>query len=372
MRGVWIMALLAWCTAAQAHKPSDSYLRVALQGSEVTGRWDVPLRDLDYVLGLDADGDGRLQWRELRQRENEIQAFMLSHLAIEADGRHCGVVSAPLKIADLADGPAASVGFAGRCATAPQRLTVRYGLFFEVDPQHRGLLQLRFEDTAYTGVFSPQRRALDFDRGVGGAWAAFIQYFRVGIFHIAIGLDHLLFLAGLLLPAVVWRQGGRWQAAPSARVALVEVVKVVSAFTVAHAATLSLASLDLLRLPTRLTESLVAATIVFAAVNNLVPMVRRRLWAVAFAFGLIHGAGYASVLGDLGLDAWTLVVALLGFNLGVEGMQLAVVALWVPLAYRLRHQAGYQWGVVGGGSLLVAALGTLWWVERTFNLRFAW
>jgi len=367
-----LVALLIWSLSAQAHKPSDSYLRIDMQGHELSGRWDVQLRDLDYVLGLDADGDGSLQWREVRQRENEIQAFMLSHLAVDADGQKCTLAPAPLEIADLSDGPAVSLVLAGECAGPPQRLTLRYGLFFDVDPQHRGLLQLRFEDTALTGVFSPQRRSLDFDLGIGSAAAAFVQYFRVGMFHIAIGLDHLLFLAGLLLPAVVWRQGGRWQTAATARVALIGVIKVVSAFTLAHAFTLSLASLDLLRLPTRLTESLVAATIVFAAANNLWPMVRRRLWVVAFVFGLIHGAGYASVLGDLGLNAWTLVVALLGFNLGVEGMQVAVAALWVPLAYRLRNQVGYQWGVVGGGSLLVAALGTIWFVERAFNLRFAW
>lgn len=372
MKFATLILLLMWALPGAAHKPSDSYLRIDVQGAELTGRWDVSLRDLDYVMGLDADGDGALRWGEVRQREQEIQALLLSHVAIEADAVRCTLAPQPLAIVELSDGPAVSLGLQGDCAAPPQRLTLRYGLFFDVDPQHRGLLQLRFEDTALTGVFAPQRRALDFDLGVSGGAAAFAQYFRVGVFHIAIGLDHLLFLAGLLLPAVVWRQGRGWQTAPNARSALLGVIRIVTAFTLAHAVTLSLASLDLLRLPTRLTESLVAATIVFAAVNNLWPMVRRRLWMVAFGFGLIHGAGYASVLGDLGLDAWTLFIALLGFNLGVEGMQVAVAALWVPLAYRLRGYAGYQRGVVGGGSMLVAALGAVWFVERAFNLRFGW
>jgi hypothetical protein len=361
--GLWL------ALPAHAHKPSDSYLRIELREAAVSGRWDVPLRDLDYAIGLDGDGDGALRWGELRAREREIQALLLSQLAVEADGARCTLAPAPLAVADLAEGPALSLAFAGDCPVVPQQLRLRYGLFFELDPQHRGLLQLQWDGRMQTGVFSPQRRALDFEAGVGSAWAAFVQYFRVGVFHIAIGLDHLLFLAGLLLPAVVWREGRAWRTVAHPREAFVGVVKVVTAFTLAHACTLTLASLDLLRLPTRLAESLVAATIVFAAVNNLQPMVRQGLWRLAFAFGLIHGAGYASVLGDLGLDPPTLALALLGFNLGVEGMQVAMAALFVPLSFQLRRQGFYQWGVVGGGSLLVAALGTVWLIERAFKLQ---
>lgn len=353
----------------QAHKPSDGYWRVDLRERTVSGRLDLPLRDLDYVMGLDADGDGLLRWGELRAREREVQALLLSRLAIEADGARCPLQAAPLALVDLAEGPAVSLAFEGECAVSPRRLRLRYGLLFEMDPQHRGLLQLQWQDRVQTGVFSPQRRTLEFEAGVGSAGAAFLQFFRVGVFHIAIGLDHLLFLAGLLLPAVVWREAGRWQTADRARDAFVGVVKVVTAFTLAHALTLTLASLELLRLPTRLAESLVAATIVFAAVNILRPMVRQALWRVAFLFGLIHGAGYASVLGDLGLDPLTLALALLGFNLGVEGMQVAVAALFVPLSFRFRKVPLYQWGVVGGGALLVAALGLLWFIERAFNLQ---
>jgi hypothetical protein len=369
VRGPSLLLGLLLTLPSFAHKPSDSYLRLEVRETTVSGRWDVPLRDLDYAMGLDADGDGLLRWGELRAREREVQALLLSQLAVEADGARCPLQAAPLAVVDLAEGPALSLAFAGDCPVVPQRLRLRYGLLFELDPQHRGLLQLQWGERMQTGVFAPQRRTLEFEAGVGSAGAAFLQFFRVGVFHIAIGLDHLLFLAGLLLPAVVWREGRGWRTADSAREAFVGVVKVVTAFTLAHALTLTLASLDLLRVPTRLAESLVAATIIFAAINILQPMVRQSLWRIAFAFGLIHGAGYASILGDLGLDTPTLALALLGFNLGVEGMQVAVAALFVPLSFQLRHFRFYQWGVVGGGALLVAALGTLWFIERAFNLQ---
>ena len=367
------MLFIACCAAsldAGAHKPSDSYLRLQVTDEVVAGRWDVSLRDLDYLMDLDADGDGFIRWGEIRQRERAIAAMLLGNVAIEADGQRCVLGGGPLNIIELADGAGISLPLSGRCPRSPSALTVRYGLLFEVDPQHRGLLQLDWDGTSHAGVFAPQRRSLTHGRDQSSVGATFAQFFVIGVRHIAIGLDHLLFLAGLLLPAVVWRARGGWHAADDARQALLGVVRIVTAFTIAHAFTLSLASLDVLRLPTRLTESLVAATIVFAALNNLWPMVRRRLWTVAFGFGLIHGAGYASVLGDLGLEGWMLVTALLAFNFGVEGMQVAVAALWVPLAYRLRHQPLYQWGVVGFGSLLVAMMGLVWLLERSLNLRF--
>ena len=110
-----------------------------------------------------------------------------------------------------------------------------------------------------------------------------------------------------------------------------------------------------------------ALTIVFAAMNNLVPVVTRRLWLVAFGFGLIHGAGYASVLSDLGLPPITLALALLAFNAGVEGAQIAVAAVTLPVAFWLRRYRWMQWCVLVPGALLVALLGVLWFLERALN-----
>lgn len=368
---VLLMLASLFCGAqVQAHKPSGSYLQLAITGAEVDGRWDIAVEDLDHALALDADGDGTLRWGELLEREDDIRAYVMSRLAAERGTERCTLQAGQLMLADLSDGPYVSLAINGQCTAATGRLTLRYGLLFDLDPQHRGLLQLRLETEPLTGVFAPDRRVLDFDPGLSSAASAFRQYFREGVFHIAIGLDHLLFLAGLLLPAVVWRERGRWITAPNLGNAMGGVIRIVTAFTIAHALTLTAASLGWLSLPTRLTESLVAATIVFAAINILHPMVRRRLWAVAFGFGLIHGAGYATQLGDLGLTAWTLTLALLGFNFGVEGTQVAVAAVFVPISFLLRRQPWYQWGVVAIGAVVVAALGGVWFVERAFNLRF--
>jgi len=145
-------------------------------------------------------------------------------------------------------------------------------------------------------------------------------------------------------------------------------VKIVTAFTVAHSITLSLAAVGLVTLPSRLVESVIAASVVFAAVNNLRGTIERRRWVMAFVFGLIHGFGFASVLADLGLPQEALLLALIGFNVGVELGQLAIVLAFVPLAFWLRNTKLYRVGILQAGSVLIALLASWWFVERAFDL----
>jgi HupE / UreJ protein len=149
-----------------------------------------------------------------------------------------------------------------------------------------------------------------------------------------------------------------------------EVLRIVTAFTVAHSITLSLATLGWVDLPSRLVEATIAASVVLAALNNVWPFFQGRRWMVAFGFGLIHGFGFASVLADLGLPRDALALALVGFNLGVEAGQLAIVAAFLPWAYALRQGVFYRRVVLWGGSLAIAAIAAAWFVERAFDLEF--
>ena len=192
----------------------------------------------------------------------------------------------------------------------------------------------------------------------------FDEYLRAGVWHIWSGIDHLLFLLSLLLPAVLLRRGNRWQAVPMAAPAFVNIVKVVTAFTLAHSITLSLAAFDVIRLPSRLTESVIAASIIIAALNNVFPRVTEGRWRIAFAFGLLHGFGFASVLAEMGLPTGARLVSLVAFNLGVEAGQLAVVLAIMPLAYLFRSTAFYRRGVMPWGSSAIACLALVWFVQR--------
>jgi hypothetical protein len=138
---------------------------------------------------------------------------------------------------------------------------------------------------------------------------------------------------------------------------------------VAHSITLSLAALSVIQLPSRLVESTIALSVVLAALNNLYPVVFGRRWVVAFCFGLIHGFGFASVLADLGLPQQTLLIALVGFNLGVETGQLAIVSAFLPLAYALRRSWVYRRVIFLGGSAAIVVVAGIWMIERMFNVK---
>ena len=363
---------LAWLTPAQAHKPSDSYLAISVSNDKVTGQWDIALRDLDFAIGLDADGNGEITWGEVRAKHAEIAAYALARLAIRSDGAACSIEPGAQQIDDHTDGAYTVLPLAIRCAKTPAQLAIDYTLFADLDPQHRGLLNLQALGQTRTAVLGPQAPTQSFELKAVSRWAQFIAYAREGVWHIWIGFDHILFLLSLLLPAVLlWRgrQGQQWQPAETFRQAFFDVFKIVTAFTLAHSITLSLATLGFVSLPSRWIESAIAASVVLAALNNVWPLFHRRRWMVAFGFGLIHGFGFASVLVDLGLPREALALALVGFNLGVEVGQLAIVALFLPLAFALRRTAFYRRTVMLGGSLLIAALAGVWLVERVFVVK---
>jgi HupE/UreJ protein len=262
--------------------------------------------------------------------------------------------------------------FTAQCTAAPKVLTVDYRLFAEIDPQHRGLLNLRAQGSTRAAILGGDAPIQRFTLGEQSNWKQFVDYGSEGVWHIWTGYDHILFLLSLLLPAVLVRStipGERWESTPSFRAAFVDVLKVVTAFTLAHSITLSLAALSIVSLPSRLVESCIAASVILAALNNVRPVVYRGRWMIAFFFGLIHGFGFASVLADLGLPQESLLLALVAFNVGVEVGQLAIVAAFLPIAYRLRTTRVYRREVLVAGSVGIVLIAGMWLAERAFNLR---
>ncbi|MSU34791.1 MAG: HupE/UreJ family protein [Pedosphaera sp.] len=377
--GFWLGILAAQTLCA--HKPSDSYLILEINvgvGSTIQGQWDIALRDLEIVLGLDADDDGSITWGEVRNRTNDISALALSRLRLAANGQTLRPEVTEHLIAEHSDGTFAVLRFQAATPMSATNLTVEYHLFFDHDPLHRGLCRFVDGTNTQTAVFSPEAPARDFAVGQPSQAHPLFDFVRDGIHHIWAGYDHILFLLALLLPAVLIQEGqrggirynGGQRPARSFHSALVSVVKVVTAFTVAHSITLSLAALEIVRLPSRWVESAIAISVIVAAINNLRPFFGDRAWSVAFGFGLVHGFGFASVLGDLGLPKSVLVRALLGFNLGVEAGQLTIVLAFLPVAFGLRQTVIYRRGILQGGSVAIALIATAWFVERAFNLGF--
>ncbi|MES2634353.1 MAG: HupE/UreJ family protein [Pseudomonadota bacterium] len=372
-----VMVVLAtiFHTAALAHKPSDSYLtlRATSNSEDVKVRWDIALRDLDYVLELDRDGNGELNWGEIRTRAADITRYATEHLTLTSGDKVCAwQPPAPMQLDKHSDGTYAVLTMNAKCESGkPRELKLRYALFFDVDPSHRGLVQWQApgSDSSQALIFSTTSAEQVLALQPQGPWSTLRQYVVDGVWHIWIGYDHILFLLALLLPAVLVKRDGKVEAAPRFGGAFVEVVKVVTAFTLAHSITLTLAALEVISLPSRIVESAIAFSVIVAALNNLRGGVGSKRWIMAFAFGLLHGFGFASVLADLGLPQDALLLALVGFNVGVELGQLAIVAVFLPVAFALRKTAFYRVGVLKVGSLLVALVALWWFVQRAFDLQ---
>ncbi|MBB5606134.1 MULTISPECIES: HupE/UreJ family protein [unclassified Janthinobacterium] len=386
------LLLFAWLSPAQAHKPSDSYLSIAVHGQQIAGQWDIALRDLDFAIGLDGNGDGELTWDEIRARHAAIAAYALQRLQMASAQGVCPLQVTEQLIDNHTDGAYNVLRFHGICpGAAPGSLSIGYTLFADLDPQHKGLLKLSSDGHTQTAIFDPDSPRQTLSLTAPSRLAQFGAYVKHGIWHIWIGYDHILFLLSLLLPAVLQTQQQGWGRTLRVRprilasglhspdttslstnfdfkAAFFDVLKVVTAFTLAHSITLTLASLSVISLPSRWVESAIAASVVLASLNNLFPLFRGRRPVAAFVFGLIHGFGFASVLLDLGLPQSSLVASLFGFNLGVEIGQLAIVAVFLPLAWLLRKTWFYR-QLMTVGSLLIAIIAAIWLLERVADIK---
>lgn len=364
---ILLTLLIGVVPAALAHKPSDSYLSLTLRDSGWNARWDIALRDLEYALGLDNNGDGAITWGELQAQQDAVMNYALEHLSLRIGDATCAARPGVMQVINHSDGAYTVLNFALDCPAAGAQI-LDYRLFFTLDPSHRGLLRVNALTGVETAVLSPDQPQHTLNAAPASGWRQLFSYWREGVWHIWIGFDHLLFLLALLLPTVLWREQGCWRPAAALRPVLLDTIGIVTAFTLAHALTLTLAVLGLVNLPSRLVESVIALTIVLAALNNLFPIVTARRWALAFGLGLIHGFGFAGVLRDLGLPPAALALALAGFNLGVETGQLAVVAILLPLAFLLRRTGFYRRLTLPVGSAMVALFALIWFLERSLNI----
>ena len=378
------LALLPW--PAAAHKASDAYLQLKSTDSGLSVRLDLALRDLDIALDLDANADGRLTWGEIKQAWPAIEGYALGGLQVAG----CPLRAVDKGLERRADGAYAVLWLASDCKPATEP-AIYYDLMHDVDPTHRGIAKIevaglplvvrvldptRAAALAATAPSAPvpsevsARPTSGAAPGVSSAAPASLStaFLSEGIHHILTGYDHVLFLLCLLLPSVMRRTPQGWQPVERLWQAVLPVAGIVTAFTLAHSITLALAALKLVSLPPWFIEPAIAVTIVLAAFDNLKTIFHGRRVLVTFAFGLIHGFGFAGVLAELNLPASQFAWALLQFNLGLELGQLMIVLVAAGLLYLLRENRRYPGWVIRGGSVAAIVVGVLWFIERTADV----
>jgi hypothetical protein len=258
----------------------------------------------------------------------------------------------------------------------PREIEAAYSVLFDIQPNHRGMLVIETNwktgtfdnEGSVSGIFEPGEELIVLDLSDSTMLRGFVSMVRLGTHHIWIGIDHILFLLALLLPAVVRRENNAWEPVDSFRTAFIHVIKVVTVFTIAHTITLSLAALNTVSLSDRVVESVIAISIAIAALHILVPVFRGGIWWVVFAFGLFHGFGFASVLGDIGIPDSYLVHSLLGFNIGVELGQIAIVMVVFPVLYLIRSTLLYRRLLLPAAAAGLILVSLYWFTERAFEV----
>ncbi len=365
-----LVAAFAWSSAAHAHGVGTSQLRLHIAGPVVDGAWEVTTGDaLTALDGPDADATrrGPSAYAALAGRGAALGEYLRARFAVSADGHECRLTpsSGPLEPQPEVD--QVRLRFAVACPAEPLHLAMRCDLLFDRQPTHRAYYGVEDATATQVGLFRDGRRAAVIDVRVFHVLPAFFAFVGEGITHVLSGADHLLFLLALLLPAPLLRAGGRWTPGSGLWDTAREVVKVVTSFTAAHSVTLGLAFFGWISLPARWVEVGIALSVFAAAWNNVRPFLPGRAWAMAMAFGLVHGLGFAGALRNLELPLRARGLALAAFNVGVELGQLAIVVAVLPLLVVAARRRWYPRAAMGGASVGVAWLAVIWVLERAFG-----
>jgi hydrogenase/urease accessory protein HupE len=353
VRGAVFLLVFLFAWPARAHQASVTYSHLVVDGAEVRYRLDLASTDLYEALGLDRDRDASDE--EIRAGGDKLFAYVSARLRLADGETPCPLASRGVTVIQQTS-RFARIELAATCPAAIRRLVVDYQLFFDLDASHVAMIEVRHAAEVVRRELSREASRLEWDLAAAApASMGFVDYLASGVEHIFTGYDHICFVLALLLAA----------AASRPRESVLAVLRLVTAFTVAHSITLIVAALGWLELPGRLVESTIAASIVYVAVENLVATPRHRL-VLVFAFGLVHGLGFASLLRPL-LPAGDVIVPLLAFNLGVELGQLAIVSLVLPVLLVAARRPSYA-RVRNTLSLLIALFGLLWLVDRVFEV----
>ena len=216
-------------------------------------------------------------------------------------------------------------------------------------PDHYHMLQVGAPDSTRQFVLDVNRPSLELDLDGPTTMESFREFLVLGVEHIVTGYDHLAFLVALLLGTAT----------------LKNLIKVVTAFTVAHSVTLALATFGLVQLPPRLIESLIALSIAYVAIENFMERTLVHRWKITFLFGLVHGFGFSNILREMELTRGLMAISLFSFNLGVELGQLVFVAIVFPAVYYLTATR-WKEQFLAVSSLTIMALGFYWFVQRAF------
>ncbi|WP_165452633.1 HupE/UreJ family protein [Paenibacillus thalictri] len=341
------LTLLLFALPVQAHPLNNGYSQITIENRNVDYELSIPEPSLIGVFDLNKDNV--LTVDELNSERAAIEDYLHKHLELEVPAGLLEMQLGDMSKTDKSGIPAISFQLRFTAKTTVDSLNIRYNLLFDdADPLHLNFMVITNGGDVDQTVFDANNRNYHYQSMVQtGPFHSAFKYLLLGVEHIVTGYDHLVFLLSLILVASRLR----------------DIIKIVTAFTIAHSITLFLAATGHISVDSRWIESGIALTIAYVAIENMFVRSVRLRWLVTFLFGLIHGMGFAGAISEVGLPEEYMVSSLLSFNLGVEAGQLAIVLLVMPYLLKLQRTRHYR-TIVLAVSGCVVLLALYWFIQR--------
>ena len=339
-KALWLAVLCAAVGPASAHDLLRSESKLVVTGREVKATLTFNLLDFP---GVDQNGDKIVSQAEFAPALERVYRSILQHYTLSSSGAPVRITRDKYELFDE------HVLLLNLTYVFPQQvlaLELTSTLPDILGPGHIHLASFALNGRLQEQILDSNKRTAFFTQSSGTWWQTMGRFVWLGVQHIATGYDHLAFLLGLLI----------------ATASLRSLVKVITSFTVAHSLTLGLATFDIVVLPSRFTESMIAASIVYVAVENLVRKKTIDRWKLTFLFGLVHGFGFSNVLREMQLPRANLALTLFSFNLGVEIGQIVFVVLLFPFLDDL-IQSGWT-RLRPAVSVAIGLLAAYWFIQR--------
>ncbi|OFC69904.1 HupE/UreJ family protein [Alteromonas confluentis] len=347
-----------------AHELSNGYLTLSGENTrQLEGRLSLMPYDLEIEVKLDENFDGDLTWQEVKAAQPGLHDYAASVLRFTQQETLCRPAFKDVAMESISGIDLIAIPFTLTCPT-DSALVVSYQGVFDMEESHKTLLTAIIGGASHTDVFTRSHResTLATDSGAT-AWQTITTFVYQGIIHIWIGIDHILFLLATLLTVNLVRKDNRWLGEERTGTILKSTLWLVTAFTVAHSVTLTTTALGWYQPSSRWVEFGIAISVMLTALNNIWPVIHR-LVLITFAFGLLHGMGFASVFGELQANAASPLLAIASFNIGVEIGQLVVVLLLLPVLLALRHVRAYASAIMPLASSVIALIALNWAIQR--------
>lgn len=363
---------------ACAHTDSQTILNFTATKTATLAEFELPLGELSYALGLDRNGDGDFTLEELHRSGSAISAYLDSRIKLVSESddltkqrpyvpcerseyRFRTQKKEPKTTAESKSILGVALDY--RCGSSVTPY-LYYDALFDTVPNHSALVSYQNGDDNYSYILSGNNLKELIPLKGKNMLSSILSFVVLGVWHILIGYDHILFVLALIIPVSAVRNHDRQVRTKDVANLIGEILKVVTAFTLAHSISLIAATLGLIELPSALVEMLIAVSLVVAGLSILFPFTYSKRWLAAFGFGFIHGFGFANVLAELIESSNNIVADLLAFNVGVEVGQLVIIAATLPVLFLMQGKSWYRRIVIPSGAISIALMGAFLTVQR--------